>query len=35
MIEIDFTHPGMYMFHAHQTEFIELGWTGFFEVEDA
>ncbi len=24
--------PGMYMFHAHQTEFAELGWTGFFEV---
>ncbi len=24
--------PGMYMFHAHQSEFAELGWTGFFEV---
>ncbi len=24
--------PGMYMFHAHQTEFAELGWMGFFEV---
>lgn len=24
--------PGMYMFHAHQTEFAEQGWTGFFEV---
>ncbi|HEV7918131.1 MAG TPA: multicopper oxidase domain-containing protein [Solirubrobacterales bacterium] len=34
VIEIDFTHPGKYMFHAHQTEFIELGWTGFFEVLD-
>jgi FtsP/CotA-like multicopper oxidase with cupredoxin domain len=24
--------PGMYMFHAHQSEFAELGWMGFFEV---
>ncbi len=24
--------PGMYMFHAHQTEFVELGWMSFFEV---
>jgi FtsP/CotA-like multicopper oxidase with cupredoxin domain len=24
--------PGMYMFHPHQTEFTELGWTGLFEV---
>jgi manganese oxidase len=24
--------PGMYMFHAHQTEFVELGWMGFFDV---
>src|SRR5690606_18844190 len=24
--------PGLYMFHAHQTEFIELGWMSFFEV---
>ncbi|MFT4561819.1 MAG: FtsP/CotA-like multicopper oxidase with cupredoxin domain [Gammaproteobacteria bacterium] len=24
--------PGMYMFHAHQTEFAEQGWSGFFEV---
>ena len=23
---------GMYMFHAHQTEFAEQGWMGFFEV---
>lgn len=35
VIEIEFTNPGMFMFHAHQTEFIELGWTGFFDVEDA
>jgi FtsP/CotA-like multicopper oxidase with cupredoxin domain len=25
--------PGRYMFHAHQSEFAELGWMGFFEVE--
>jgi FtsP/CotA-like multicopper oxidase with cupredoxin domain len=24
--------PGMHMFHAHQTEFVELGWMGFFDV---
>lgn len=35
VIEIDFNNAGMFMFHAHQTEFIELGWTGFFDVEDA
>jgi FtsP/CotA-like multicopper oxidase with cupredoxin domain len=25
--------PGLYMFHAHQSEFAELGWMGFFQVE--
>jgi FtsP/CotA-like multicopper oxidase with cupredoxin domain len=24
--------PNRYMFHAHQSEFAELGWMGFFEV---
>ncbi len=24
--------PGQYMFHAHQSEFLELGWTSAFEV---
>ena len=24
--------PGRYMFHAHQSEFAELGWMGFFAV---
>ncbi len=24
--------PGLYMFHAHQSEFVELGWMSFFEV---
>jgi FtsP/CotA-like multicopper oxidase with cupredoxin domain len=26
--------PGRYMFHAHQTEFVELGWMSFFEVAE-
>lgn len=26
--------PGLYMFHAHQSEFAELGWMGFFEVDE-
>lgn len=25
--------PGLYMFHAHQSEFAELGWMSFFEVK--
>jgi len=32
MLEMRFGRPGLYMFHAHVTEFTELGWTGFFEV---
>lgn len=35
IVEIDFHHAGRFMFHAHQSEFAELGWMGFFEVEDA
>ncbi|XKH59770.1 multicopper oxidase domain-containing protein [Halomonas sediminis] len=27
--------PGLYMFHAHQSEFAELGWMSMFEVRDA
>ncbi|XAY04823.1 hypothetical protein DSM112329_01661 [Paraconexibacter sp. AEG42_29] len=30
--EWQFAYPGKYMFHAHQSEFTELGWQGFFEV---
>ncbi|MFI9503853.1 multicopper oxidase domain-containing protein [Nocardia sp. NPDC052566] len=30
--ELRFPHPGRYMFHAHKSEFAELGWMGFFEV---
>ncbi len=34
IVEIDFSHTGLFMFHAHQTEFAELGWMGFFDVHD-
>jgi FtsP/CotA-like multicopper oxidase with cupredoxin domain len=34
IIEIDFANPGLFMFHAHQSEFAELGWMGFFDVVD-
>jgi FtsP/CotA-like multicopper oxidase with cupredoxin domain len=34
VIEICFKEAGRFMFHAHQSEFTELGWMGFFEVED-
>ena len=33
ILELKFRHPGTFMFHAHQSEFAELGWMGFFEVE--
>jgi FtsP/CotA-like multicopper oxidase with cupredoxin domain len=33
MLEFSYRYPGKYMFHAHVTEFAELGWTGVFEVE--
>jgi FtsP/CotA-like multicopper oxidase with cupredoxin domain len=32
ILEWKFAYPGRYMFHAHQSEFTELGWQGFFEV---
>jgi FtsP/CotA-like multicopper oxidase with cupredoxin domain len=31
--ELRFPNAGQFMFHAHKTEFAELGWMGFFEVE--
>jgi manganese oxidase len=34
IIEIDFANKGLFMFHAHQSEFAELGWMGFFQVTD-
>ena len=32
ILEFGYKYPGMYMFHAHVTEFAELGWNGMFEV---
>jgi FtsP/CotA-like multicopper oxidase with cupredoxin domain len=32
ILEFTYKYPGNYMFHAHNTEFAELGWTGNFEV---
>ncbi len=32
ILELAFPHEGTYMFHAHKTEFAELGWMGFFDV---
>jgi FtsP/CotA-like multicopper oxidase with cupredoxin domain len=34
IIEFSYKFPGMYMFHAHNTEFAELGWTGMFDVTE-
>jgi len=34
ILEMRFPHSGRFMFHAHQSEFTELGWMGFFEVVD-
>jgi FtsP/CotA-like multicopper oxidase with cupredoxin domain len=32
ILEFRYRFPGMYMFHAHQSEFAELGWMGMFRV---
>jgi FtsP/CotA-like multicopper oxidase with cupredoxin domain len=32
IMEIEFANTGLFMFHAHQSEFTELGWMGFFNV---
>jgi FtsP/CotA-like multicopper oxidase with cupredoxin domain len=32
ILELRFPHLGPFMFHAHKTEFAELGWMGMFEV---
>ncbi|WP_090611950.1 multicopper oxidase domain-containing protein [Natrinema salaciae] len=34
IVELDYAdhQSGLYMFHAHQSEFAELGWMSFFEV---
>jgi FtsP/CotA-like multicopper oxidase with cupredoxin domain len=33
ILELRFPYAGKYMFHAHVSEFAELGWMGFFEVQ--
>jgi FtsP/CotA-like multicopper oxidase with cupredoxin domain len=33
ILETTFRYPGDFMFHAHQSEFAELGWMGFFRAE--
>jgi FtsP/CotA-like multicopper oxidase with cupredoxin domain len=32
VLETRFRYPGQFMFHAHQSEFAELGWMGMFEA---
>ncbi len=32
IMEFSYKYPGRYLFHAHKTEFAELGWTGVFDV---
>jgi len=32
ILELRFPHLGHFMFHAHKSEFAELGWMGLFEV---
>ena len=34
VIEFSYKHAGLFMFHAHQSEFAELGWTGMFAVTE-
>jgi len=35
VLETRFRYPGKFMFHAHQSEFAELGWMGLFEAVGA
>ena len=34
ILEFAYRFPGRYLFHAHKTEFAELGWTGTFDVAE-
>ena len=34
IMEFTYDFPGRFLFHAHVNEFAELGWLGFFEVEE-
>lgn len=33
VLEFSYKHAGQFMFHAHQSEFAELGWMGLFDVQ--
>ena len=33
VLEFTYDYPGQFMFHAHQSEFAELGWMGIFDVK--
>jgi FtsP/CotA-like multicopper oxidase with cupredoxin domain len=35
ILEFTYKHAGPFMFHAHQSEFAELGWSGIFHVQEA
>ena len=35
ILEFQYKIPGRYMFHAHVTEFTDLGWMGFFNVKNS
>jgi manganese oxidase len=35
IVETTFRYPGDFMFHAHQSEFAELGWMGLFRAREA
>jgi manganese oxidase len=35
ILEFRYKHAGPFMFHAHQSEFAELGWSGSFNVREA
>ncbi|MGH7717624.1 MAG: multicopper oxidase domain-containing protein, partial [Gemmatimonadaceae bacterium] len=35
VLEFEYKHAGPFMFHAHQSEFAELGWSGIFHVREA
>jgi FtsP/CotA-like multicopper oxidase with cupredoxin domain len=35
ILETRFRYPGQFMFHAHQSEFAELGWMGMFQAREA
>ncbi len=34
ILEFSYTYPGQYMFHAHQSAFVERGWLAFFDVRE-